>query len=323
MNTIIFYFEIIFLVVVFVALILIAGIKLPVSRLSGFELGRRIKNSDKDFSTSTRIDSVVSLLLIMQKNICMMLIVLFTIVSASVLTVALGIVITFAVALNYKAVSRLVLIEKLSAKLFQKYQNKIIIFANDYRSKISYFAGADDKHTEHRETHASSLEEVEHIIEHARDRALRPIQKKSLLAILKFDDKRVKDIMAPRQSITSISRTAMLGPLVLDDLHKSGLTRFPVTDHDLDHVVGVLSIENLLTLDTGKGTSTVEKSMQPQVYYVHQDQTLQQALTTILSVHYDLLVVTDDQDLTVGLISLSDIMQALMGQEMRDTSKTL
>ena len=60
---------------------------------------------------------------------------------------------------------------------------------------------------------------------------------------------KIDEIMTPRSMIESVPMNELLGPLVLDDLHKKGYSRFPVIDGDIDHVVGVLRIQDLLTID--------------------------------------------------------------------------
>jgi CBS domain containing-hemolysin-like protein len=108
-----------------------------------------------------------------------------------------------------------------------------------------------------------------------------------------------------------------LGPLTLDDLHKTGNSKLPVIASDIDHIVGILHLEGLLALDIKRST-TAEKAMEPKVYYIHKDQTLQHALTEFLSTRHYLLIVIDESRQTVGLITLEDVIEALLGRKIVD-----
>jgi len=139
---------------------------------------------------------------------------------------------------------------------------------------------------------------------------------------LGFADKPVSDVMTPRGVIDSISKRELLGPLVLDDLHKTGHSRFPVIDGDIDHVVGMLYIQNLLTVDSGKRSTTAEKTMEPRVFYIRHDQTLGHALAAFLRTHHHLFIVINEFRETVGLLSLEDVIEALLGRKIVDEFDT-
>jgi CBS domain containing-hemolysin-like protein len=146
---------------------------------------------------------------------------------------------------------------------------------------------------------------------------LSPDEKKLFAHGLDFPARQVHEIMTPRGVIDSLSKKELLGPLVLDDLHKTGHSRFPVTDGDIDHVVGMLYIQNLLTLDAKRST-TAEKAMEPRVFYIREDQTLQHALAAFLRTHHHLFIVVNEFRETVGLLSLEDVVEALIGRKIID-----
>jgi CBS domain containing-hemolysin-like protein len=123
--------------------------------------------------------------------------------------------------------------------------------------------------------------------------------------------------MTPRHDIIGISKTDFLGPLMLNDLHKVGHSWLPVMDGDLDHIIGILNIKGLMTLDKKKSV-TVDKAMQSKVYYVRDDQTLHHALVALLHTHHHLLIVINEARETVGILTLEDIIEALLGRQIVD-----
>jgi putative hemolysin len=127
-----------------------------------------------------------------------------------------------------------------------------------------------------------------------------------------FDDKKVRDFMTPREEITYLKKSEMLGPLVLDELHKSGHSLLPVIAEDIDHVVGVLDLSDLMTLKARQSV-TADKAMTSPAYCIAADQPLRQALQFFLTTHQRLILVISKSKRIIGLLTLNDVMQALLG----------
>lgn len=141
-------------------------------------------------------------------------------------------------------------------------------------------------------------------------------EQKHLRQTLAFDDALVKDIMTPRSMIDSISKTEIIGPVTLDQLHKTGHSRFPVVDGDIDHVVGMLYMHDLIKLDTRR--NKVGDAMHPEVYYIHENQQLEHALHAFLRTRHHLCIVVNEFRETVGILSLEDVIEALLGRQVVD-----
>ncbi len=67
-----------------------------------------------------------------------------------------------------------------------------------------------------------------------------------------------------------------------------------------------------------KRSVTAEKAMDPHVVYLRQDQTLAHALAAMLRTHRHLFVVIDASRHTVGVITLNDVIEALIGRKIVD-----
>lgn len=137
-----------------------------------------------------------------------------------------------------------------------------------------------------------------------------------LEANLTFDQTSVADVMTPRSMIAGVEARETLGPLVLDELYKTGHSRFPVYKKDLDHMVGMLYLHDLVDLKAGE--KTVAQAMHKKVYYVHERQPLSRALVGFLKTHHHLFVVVNDYRETVGLLSLEDTIEKLIGKTIID-----
>ena len=147
---------------------------------------------------------------------------------------------------------------------------------------------------------------------------LTAVQQQRLAANLAFDTKIVEEIMTPRTVIKAVEANETLGPLLLDELYKTGFSRFPVYRADVDHVVGMLYLHDLLDVKTGSKTKTAEKAMHPKVFYIHEQESLTRALHGFLKTRHHLFVVVNEYRETVGLLSLEDVIEALIGATIVD-----
>lgn len=132
---------------------------------------------------------------------------------------------------------------------------------------------------------------------------------------LTFGDKLVSEFMTPRRIVKTVAVGDDIGPVLMDDLHKSGFSRFPVYEGKKENIVGTLFLRDLVRT---KGSSKVSKVMRPNVVYVHEDQTLRDALQAILKTRHHLLVVVNSFEEYVGVLSIEDIFEELAGQPIQD-----
>ena len=309
----------IFLVIVtllsFILLISIASIQPANSKISIFELKRRAASGD---SSAERIlnreqmrDDIISL----QRVLSALLMVLSVILCVVTFGWLWGILVALFIALEYGAIARIKLVKLWPQKLYDQFETKIFKFVNKvpFLFKLLRSVPVSDNSNNWQ---ISSREELQYLVDESSN-VLTPDEKKLIVYSLSFKDKLVNTIMTPRSMIDSIKNTEFLGPLTLDELHKTGHSRLPVISGDIDHIIGILNLKNLLALDV-KHSVTAEKAMEPKVYYIREDQTLQHALAAFLKTHHQLFVVVNEFRETVGLLSLEDVIEALIGQKIVD-----
>lgn len=227
----------------------------------------------------------------------------------------IGSVIAVVVALEYGALARLRLIRRAGERLYGRFELVILGFLNRHQKVIRWLRSAVPIAEDAR---IDSKDELIHLITSS-GQVLNEREKSLLTGSLQFEDRLVSEVMTPKSVVDTIKKTEMLGPLVLDDLHKTGHSRFPVIEEDIDHIVGILHIKNILTLDTSrKHTAKVETAMSKQVYYIRDDHNLDQALTAFLSTHHHLFIVINEFRETVGILTLEDTIEALLGRKIID-----
>lgn len=132
---------------------------------------------------------------------------------------------------------------------------------------------------------------------------------------LTYGDKRVIEVMVPRGQIDAVAEDDAIGPVLLDELHKSGHSRFPVLsgDPEEEKVSGILYLHDLLGVKAG---GKVAAHMDTKVYYVHEDFTLDTVLRAFYKTKRQLFMVVNEFEDVVGLITLEDILAEILGRDM-------
>lgn len=146
----------------------------------------------------------------------------------------------------------------------------------------------------------------------------RVLQDELAIAInaLNFGDQIIHDYMTPRRVVQAVKDTDEIGPVLLDELHKSGHSRFPVyEDGQPEHIIGMLYIKDLL--DT-RLLRHVKDAMRPEVYYVQEDAGLDHALQAFIKTQHHLFVVVNNFAEIVGIITVEDVLEQIIGKQIID-----
>lgn len=300
-------------------LLIVAGVRPLRTSLSVFELERRNLAGDDTARTLLRREQLLPDIMSLQRVLGALLLVIVVLLSVATFGWFFGTVFAVAIALEYGAVARLPVLQRLAQKVYRRVEPSVLDIAERYPAVFKFLRSMPFEGTAI-ERAIDSREELQHIVANS-GTVLSPDEKKVIVHSLTFSQKLVSTVMTPRSVIDSIKKSEFLGPLTLDDLHKTGHSRLPVVDGDIDHVIGVLHLQSLLALDI-KRSVTAEKAMEPRVFYIRQDQTLQHALAAFLRTHHHLFIVVNEFRETVGLLTLEDVIEALLGRKIIDEFDT-
>ncbi|MGE5327847.1 MAG: CBS domain-containing protein [Thiobacillus sp.] len=295
-------------------LLIVAALDFSGSRLSKFELKRRKDLGDKEAEDVLGREEALADLVSLRQFMINIVIVFIALLAVTNFGLLLGLIIVLVVIFIYPSASNLKSLKSLSSRLFEKQKQHIFKMLNKYSKVIKILRSGFISDTKDRQV--SSRQELQHIVDESVG-VLSGDEKKLIVNGLAFADKQVKEIMTPKSMIDSIKSGEFLGPLVLNDLHAKGHSRLPVIKNDIDHVVGILNIKNLLSLDE-KRSVTAEKAMDAKVYYIRHDQNLQHALSAFIKTHQQIFIVVNEYRETVGLLTLEDVIEALLGRKIVD-----
>ncbi len=169
----------------------------------------------------------------------------------------------------------------------------------------------------------TGLYEKEDIIDLLHQQATQPDSRLSLgelqlaMNALTFGDKQVREIMIPLKAVKKVSTDDTAGPILMDELHASGHTSFPVyLGKKKSDIVGTLYLRDLLGVRAGEKIGDL---MSSRVFYLHDETPLDMALQAFTKTkHHGYLVVNDFEDV-VGLITLENILSYLIGHRVDES----
>ncbi len=171
-----------------------------------------------------------------------------------------------------------------------------------------------EKRLERRSRLGASREDIGEAIELTVSREKDSIREELdiLHSIVKFSGVAVKQIMTSRMDMVAVENNSSYKDL-LATARKSGYSRIPVYEEDLDNIVGILYVKDLLghlqEADDFEWLSLIRTN----VFYVPESKKIDDLLREFQQQHLHMAIVVDEYGGTAGLVTLEDIMEEIIG----------
>jgi CBS domain containing-hemolysin-like protein len=133
-------------------------------------------------------------------------------------------------------------------------------------------------------------------------------------AALVFGDRRAREVMTPRSRIDYVTTADTPGE-VAEKAIRSGHTRLPLCEPDrgLEGAIGVINVKDLLPIAFGRTEVDVRSLARP-IARVAESSRVDEVLREMLRDRRHLALVLDEHGTVVGLITLEDILEELVGE---------
>lgn len=142
-------------------------------------------------------------------------------------------------------------------------------------------------------------------------------ERTAITNLLELPVAKASEIMLPAAKIVYVDAAEVLGPLTLDRLYRTGLSHFPVKNAAGD-LIGCVHTTHFNNLDI-RQSSRVSDILDPGLYFIREDYTLEQTLNAFLRTNAFFFLVTDRYGKIVGLVSFNDFIRHLFGSNPKDT----
>lgn len=126
-----------------------------------------------------------------------------------------------------------------------------------------------------------------------------------------FNELVVSDILTPRVDIVAVSKEESQEEIA-EKFYDSGFSRFPVYDGTIDSIVGVINEKDFHNYVIYR-KRTVESIIKP-IQFVPHSMELFKLLKLLQKSKSHMAVVTDDYSGTMGIVTLEDILEELVGE---------
>jgi putative hemolysin len=136
--------------------------------------------------------------------------------------------------------------------------------------------------------------------------------------IFELDDTSASEIMTPRADMFVIQANE---PLKIEEVLKSGYTRIPVIEDDMDDIVGIVNIKDMfLQFATSAGKIDLKKIMAPP-YFIPENIKLDTLLQSFKKRKNHMAILIDEHGGVSGLVTLEDALEELVGDIVDESDR--
>ena len=130
---------------------------------------------------------------------------------------------------------------------------------------------------------------------------------------LQFGDVTVESVLTPRVDIVAININSSHAEL-LSLIKSTNHSRLPVYEGSIDNIIGVLQIRKYIKAYLRLGENLDIKPMLDEVLFVHQSTNIDELLPILSRRKLNIAVVTDNYGGTLGIVTVEDILEELVGE---------
>ena len=165
-----------------------------------------------------------------------------------------------------------------------------------------------------------SVEELHSIIDTAQDEGVLDADQSEIVqAAIDFSDVSAFEVMTARVDIQAINVEDPLDE-IMAQVQDSPYSRFPVYEDSIDNVIGTLHLNHLLRAMAGSEPVDLRSLLLPPCF-VYKTMKLPKVLNTLKGAKQHLAVVTDEYSGTLGVISLEDVLEQIVGDIWDETDE--
>ena len=158
-----------------------------------------------------------------------------------------------------------------------------------------------------------SVDDIEHLLQAGRaEGVLKPVEQAVASEALRLGERTVRDIMRPRIDLDAID-VATPPAEIVGAIAMAGYSRLPVYEGSLDHILGYVSIKDVLR-NNWMGWPIELRKMMHRAIFVPETMPLDRLLELFRKERTPFAIVLDEYGGTDGLVTLDDVLSELVGE---------
>lgn len=138
------------------------------------------------------------------------------------------------------------------------------------------------------------------------------VQKEMINNIFEFDDLDAGDIMTHRTDMVALEVDDSLNEVV-EKAIEDGYSRIPVFEDDQDNIIGIIYVKDLLEYVGKELPEKTLRDIMREPMYVPESKICGDLFKEMTACHTQMAVVVDEYGGTAGIVTLEDVVEAIMG----------
>ena len=184
----------------------------------------------------------------------------------------------------------------------------LVAILNALARFMAKFTGSEDS-----EKPSVTEEELKYIVESIEDEGVLEERESDLVqSALELDEIEVQEILTPRVDMIALDVEDSWEE-ILELAKNSKVSRIPVYENTVDNIIGLVHVRDILE-DEISNTEHNIRSLLTRCLFVHKTMNISRLLEKLRKEKMPLAIVTDDYGGTMGLITIEDIVEELVGE---------
>lgn len=166
---------------------------------------------------------------------------------------------------------------------------------------------------EHEKLH--SVEELKMLVDASQEGGvIEPTESQMLHAVFDFREMLARQVMVPRTEMITIEADEPLNRAI-DLVVQHHVTKFPVYENDLDHIVGILHVKDLVRVMRLPGNSRPAlRDLMREPLFVPDTVRVDALLARFRQRKQHIAILLDEYGGTAGLVTLQDLLEEIVGE---------
>ena len=161
---------------------------------------------------------------------------------------------------------------------------------------------------------AHSEEELRIILSESQRQGALPVEKATMIEnVLDLAERTVTEVMMPRPDIDYVALNRSWEDN-LNTIYRTGHTRYPLCETDLDHVIGIVHIKDIFLRKIEIKNSTDLLKLKRDVLFVPGSRPIEGLQHDFQQRRLHMAVVVDEYGSTAGLVTMEDVLEELVGE---------
>jgi len=158
-----------------------------------------------------------------------------------------------------------------------------------------------------------SVQELKMLIEAIQEEGVLEAEEEQMLrAVFDLRSSRAAEVMVPRTEMVCVPADATAEELA-DLAEQTALTKFPVFEDDLDHIIGVVYLKDLLRPIRACQSNLTARTLMREALFLPETVSVADLLAHFRRARQHIAILLDEYGGTAGLVTLEDLLEEIVG----------